>query len=207
MTKGFISMANKIENINMCNSTTGETVHIHNNIFRPATDKEYAKRFRAIHICMKMWIFGNALKLINYIFKKHIVQSIDDIPKTKENNHIRIFYQAYCDGLKLTCDNVLYKIQVKDDRTKEEYYNWFSHSNRSFNARMLLLNLWTTLLLEDTFDRGVHDYASLTFYKECKTLYKNNVPDIDTFRVYDSKEGRDIQYFIDIMNRDIWRKD
>lgn len=205
----FLKYANNKDSVKLGNHV------IPNNIFRPCTEfKGYMHRWKMIHVVLKMWIVHRALVCINWLFKKHIIQGIEDIPETRENNHIRIFYDAYVKGLEHGTRRVLYPIIVNKvgkqlKITEQDYYDEISNGhNRSYNSRILLLNLWTTLLLEDTFDRGVHDCACLEFSHAMNKFYNNGeIPDTAKFRLYDTAEGRDITYFMEIMDREIWNEE
>jgi len=184
---------------------------IRNNIFRPTTNmKDYSLRFKRIHKLVKIKIVHTSLKILDKLIGKFVIKSIDDIPKENCNNLIRISYHSYMKGLEETYKRIIHDYNTNKGHkytiTRDEDWKHWLKQNKHCRARILLLQLWLTEVLEDTFDRGMMDIAMIESYHQIHELYKGKVPTVDEYRMYTSHKGRDIQYFVDTINVPVWRK-
>lgn len=206
-----IEMLNKIENVGVnVHDKQGKTrtILIRNNIFRPVEYvKDCKKRWDWIHKFVKEKIVHTGLSLLRMIIGRWCVKSLDDIPVEPCNNLLRIFYWSYLKGVEHSFNRVImdwnYKKGYKSGMSRYEHLNLF-RSKRSYQSRLLILNLLMTEILEDTFDRAVVETAMLETYHQLNKLYKNKVPSPDEFVVYDSHEGRDIEYFLKKIKDGVW---
>jgi len=191
------------------------TKTIRNNIFRPVDNfKEYSKRWDRVHKFVKVKIVHTALKILDVLIGKYVLQGIDDIPKENCNNLIRISYHSYMKGIEETFKRIIYDPNIKNKLgyyknkiTRNDSWLTWSKDNPHCRARVLLLQLWLTEVLEDTFDRGVMDIAMLESYHQIHKLYDGKVPTVEEYRMYDSGEARDIKYFVDTINVPVWDKE
>ena len=189
------------------------TQKIRNNIMRPAKDaKAYEKRWNFIHKFVKGKLIHTGIKIVSMILGKYLIKSLDDIPKDAYNNMQRIMYHSYVKGIEVSHGRIWYDFYIKNNidvggMSKDEYWEMWSKEAKSFEARMLMLNLFMTEILEDTFDRAVIDITMIEAYHQIHELYGGKVPTVKEFRIYDSRDARDIKYFFDTIKTPTWRKD
>lgn len=184
---------------------------IRNNIFRPVDDqKEYKKRWNRIHKFVKQRIVHTGLKVLELLIGKYLIKDIDDIPKESCNNLIRISYHSYIKGLEESYKRNILDWNIKQGHKqimcKDDMWKYWLKNNKHCHARILLLRLWLTEVLEDTFDRGMMDIAMIESYHQIHSLYKGKVPTVKEYRMYNSRNGRDIKYFIDTINVPVWEE-
>jgi len=192
-------------------------------IFRPITKKESkinkwikkkmiehlqksspeAKRWHWIHRIVKFRFMHPFLKFLGKFMGKYLIKGSQDIPAEKYNNHIRIFFDSWEKALKDMLIGIDCTLRHKSGPEIEKYKKTI-HTNPAYTARMLLLRLWLTEILEDTADREWLNFFMLRMYHEMHELYGGNVPDIGEFPHYLSLRDGDISYFMKHDRYPLW---
>jgi len=171
------------------------------------------ERFNWIHNWFKGKVAYPMLRYISRKLSKHIVQCVEDIPTDWYNNHIRMFYTAFEQGLLdmwyyYKYDNQLAKAKYKT--FKEFYDKELDGKNASHLSRMMLLNIAMTEPLEDTVDRTWFDCAMLRF---CHYMMKHygvsaeemkKVPKVGEFPLYMTSIEFNPKYQFDNRDHKVW---
>ncbi len=172
-------------------------------------DNLFKKRFTQIHVVAKNKIFKVLMKRFVNVIGEHMVKGLDDIPAQWYNNHIRIFYNSWQNGLDDMFTELIYKLDrpdVKGFENKEAYLAWLKNSRYwSHENRQTIINVWITEILEDTADREWLNFFMLRMWHDMNDFYKGNVPKPGDYPVYTSPTQHNREYFEENRNEPVWK--
>jgi len=175
------------------------------------------RRWNLLHLLLKDRFMHPLLKLINRFIGKHLINDFDKIPNTNWNNSVRMFYYNWLEATKDIWSQWVYnQIQSspnskpKEKVLKADEILKSSMELRSYKARKLILDILTTMILEDTADRfWVNDFMLRNWHTMSKFYgiseeELNKVPTHKEFPMYLSKSPKDPKFFAETVNIPIW---
>ena len=177
----------------------------------------YYRRWWFIHLFVKKRLLYPSFKFLEWLLKRYIVTSDDQIHKSWYNNHIRIFNHCWHSAV-----DDIYRVLIWNQEkmkckvigkpftdTPDEFINKHC-KHQSVRWRKLMCDLLVTEMLEDTADREWCNFFVLRVCHELMSLYgldvdqRKRVPVPGEYPVYLSKTPYYPDYFSQNVMRDKW---
>lgn len=187
-------------------------MHIH-----METEHHGRKRFTVIHDILKTVFVYPALKLLGKKLGKYMVQRLEDIPDEWQNNHHRMWYNAWEQGLLDMWYYFRYEPMLKSGRYTKSFNEYLIDSKtitgQSHRGRQMAVDLWMTEILEDTVDREWFNMAIMRLTHNMMKHYgvseneMNKVPKPGEFPIYDVNVGMNPRYFFLNHDKNVWKHD
>jgi hypothetical protein len=181
------------------------------------------RRFNRHHKFAKNFIIHRGLRFVRWVIsKKNTISKFDDIKPEWYNNHLRLFYHSWEQSLDDVWIKQIRAMQqqnspdnVQKDMTDEQYLDWIKGKtgryDRSYQMRLLLMQLWITECLEDTVDREHMNMLMMNITHQMMMYYgvsaeeMKKVPKPGQFPVYTSGGPVNPQYFFYGRNIPVWQ--
>lgn len=198
--------------------------HMNESIMRPVEGnnqediyKNKMERFRKVHVWAKNKLAYPLLKLFEKVLGKHLIKTIDDIPSTWYNNHMRMMYWSWEQGLEdmwllqhREMNQSRKKKFVTSDRYLEEFvYHKYDTGNK---YRKMIFQIWLTEAMDDTIDREWFNMYVLRLTHEMMKHYgvseeeMKKVPKVGEYPIFKSGIEYNPGYFIENRNMKVWKK-
>jgi hypothetical protein len=179
--------------------------------------KNKMERFRQIHVWAKNKLAYPLLKQFEKILGRFLIKSIDDIPEKWFNNHMRMMYYSWDQGLE---DMWMLQHRAMNPRKAIEYgtpenymEKYIKHKYGPGNKyRKMIFQIWLTEALEDSIDREWFNMFTMRLTHEMMKHYgvskeeMDKVPKVGKYPIYKSGIEYNPQYFIENRDMKVWKK-
>jgi hypothetical protein len=173
----------------------------------PKEGNRYNKRYHFLHVMIKNKIFKPAKRILMWLFGRHLVHEVSDIPDEPYNNLLRIHLWSRKCSVDFVFKYLCYNLGRgnKPFNTREEYLDWCKKGNFwSYNNRLDVDKLLMTMQLEDTIDREILIRSMLFSYHAMNEAFDGDVPFPWEYPMYKSTYNMNMEFMSAMAKYNTW---